>query len=31
MFVVLINACEQGNLQEFDIAREISALLRAPE
>ncbi|MBP9891007.1 MAG: serine hydrolase [Planctomycetes bacterium] len=31
MFVLLINACEQGSLQEFDIAREISALLRSPE
>lgn len=31
MFVLLINACERGNLQEFAIAREITALLRTSD
>lgn len=30
MFVLLLNSCGQGSLLEFDIAREITALLRAP-
>jgi CubicO group peptidase (beta-lactamase class C family) len=31
MFILLLNSCEQGSLLEFDVAREISALLRAQE
>lgn len=31
MFVLLLNSCEQGSLLEFDIAREIGALLRSQE